>query len=102
MLGPGFATLSAASVLADNADGGESKKAGPIGLVVILLLVIACYFLFRSMSRHLRKVRQEFPDGDGPPAADRPADDTGPTAEPRASEPPPGRSANGAQKPESG
>jgi hypothetical protein len=41
--------------------GGESKKSGPIGLAVILVLCVACYFLFKSMSKHLRKVREEFP-----------------------------------------
>ena len=41
--------------------GGENKKSGPIGLAVILLLCVACYFLFKSMSKHLRKVREEFP-----------------------------------------
>ena len=46
---------------------GEDKKSGPIGLAVILALCVICYFLFKSMSRHLRKVREEFPEG-------RPAD----------------------------
>ena len=41
-------------------------KSGPIGLAVILLLCVACYFLFKSMSKHLRKVREEFP-GPGRP-----------------------------------
>ncbi len=36
-------------------------KAGPMALLIILLLVVACYFLFRSMSRHLRRVRDDFP-----------------------------------------
>ena len=40
---------------------GESKKSGPIGLAVILILCVACYFLFKSMSRHMRKVREQFP-----------------------------------------
>jgi len=51
------------AVLADDS-GGESKKAGPIGLAVILLLAVACLFLFRSMSKHLRRVRENFPDQD--------------------------------------
>jgi hypothetical protein len=38
---------------------GECLKSGPWGLAIILLLGIACYFLFRSMSRHLRKVRTQ-------------------------------------------
>jgi hypothetical protein len=48
---------------------GESVKSGPIGLVVIILLCIGCYFLFKSMSKHLRRVREEFPSqlpGDSP------------------------------------
>jgi hypothetical protein len=40
---------------------GEAAKSGPIGLAVILLLCIVCYFLFKSMSKHLKKVREEFP-----------------------------------------
>jgi hypothetical protein len=43
------------------AASNESKKSGPIGLAVILLLCVACYFLMKSMSKHLRKVREEFP-----------------------------------------
>jgi len=49
--------MLATTLLAD----GENKKSGPIGLAVILLLCLACYFLFKSMSKHLRKVREEFP-----------------------------------------
>jgi len=40
---------------------GEAAKAGPIALLVILLLCTACYFLFRSMTKHLKKVRDDFP-----------------------------------------
>ena len=43
------------------ASSTESKKSGPIGLAVILILCVACYFLFKSMSKHMRKVRDEFP-----------------------------------------
>ena len=39
----------------------EVKKAGPLALAIVLALFIACYFLFRSMAHHLRKVRTEFP-----------------------------------------
>lgn len=35
-------------------------KAGPVALFVIVLMCIAAYFLFRSMSRHLRRVPEEF------------------------------------------
>ena len=61
----------AAAELVLLADSGEAKKAGPLALAIILVLFIACYFLFRSMSRHLRKVRTEFPVG--APRAEPPA-----------------------------
>jgi hypothetical protein len=62
---------SAAVQLVLLADSGEEKKAGPLALAIILVLFIACYFLFRSMTRHLRKVRTQFPVGSTvePPAA---------------------------------
>lgn len=50
------------------AKSGEAAKSGPIGLAVILILCIVSYFLFKSMSKHLRKVREEFPQPDAPPA----------------------------------
>ena len=45
---------------------GEGWKSGPWGLAIILLLCVASYFLFKSMSKHLRKVREEFPTDDPP------------------------------------
>ena len=42
--------------------------AGFIGFLVVLALVVAAIFLFRSMSRHLRKV----PDSFDEPTPDRP------------------------------
>jgi hypothetical protein len=39
----------------------DQQKAAPLGLFVLILLGVACYFLFKSMSRHLRHVRDEFP-----------------------------------------
>jgi hypothetical protein len=53
---------------------GEAAKAGPLALAVVLVLAIACYFLFRSMTRHLRKVRTQFPANPppGPPDAVEP------------------------------
>jgi hypothetical protein len=51
---------------------GEGVKSGPIGLAVILVLCVAAYFLFKSMSKHLKKVREEFPS-DEPPAENTPA-----------------------------
>jgi hypothetical protein len=54
---------------------GEGAKAGPIALLVILLLCTACYFLFRSMTKHLRKVRDDFPSELPPePPPERPTE----------------------------
>jgi hypothetical protein len=56
------------------AKSGEAAKSGPIGLAVILLLCIVCYFLFKSMSKHLRTVRERFPRGQDDAAAPQPAE----------------------------
>jgi hypothetical protein len=55
--------MSGAAVLAAEplARTSEGMKSGPIGLAIVLLLCIACYFLFKSMSGHLRRVREDFP-----------------------------------------
>ena len=42
------------------ADGGGSLGAGFIAFIVVVALCVACYFLFRSMARHLRKVPPSF------------------------------------------
>lgn len=98
----------AAAELVLLADSGEAKKAGPLAFAIVLVLFIACYFLFRSMTRHLRKVRTEFPVGasraEPPPGtssnrpadgADKqtggspdPADSTSPSPPPETSSPP--------------
>lgn len=69
------------NLAAELAKSGEAVKAGPIGLAVILILCIACYFLFKSMSKHMRRVREDFPvDAPGesttPPAATPPMEGT--------------------------
>lgn len=38
--------------------GAEWGKAAPVGLLVILLLCVSVWLLLRSMSKHLRKVRE--------------------------------------------
>ena len=43
---------------------GEAAKSGPWGLAVILILCAVCYFLFKSMSKHMRRVREDFPTRD--------------------------------------
>jgi hypothetical protein len=67
---PAAALPAAGAVLAKS---GEAAKSGPWGLAIILVLAVACYFLFKSMSKHLRRVREQFPADDRPPATD-PAD----------------------------
>lgn len=47
---------AAPPVLADSDVG----KGSPIGLLVVLLLAVAVYFLYRSMNRHLRNVPGRF------------------------------------------
>lgn len=64
--------------------GDEVHKAGPLWAVVVVLLGIACFFLFRSMSRHLRYVREHAESATDEP---RPSADGSPTA--REVEPPP-------------
>ncbi len=63
--------LALVAPLAPLAKSGEAAKSGPIGLAIILVLCIACYFLFKSMSKHLRTVREQFPGQIS--GADRPA-----------------------------
>jgi hypothetical protein len=49
--------------------GPEWGKAAPVGLLIILLMGIALYFLIKSMNKNLRKVPSSFdtdiPDADG-------------------------------------
>ena len=80
------------------ARSGEGLKSGPLGFAVILVLCVASYFLFKSMSKHLKKVREEFPaDTSSAPAApvatDRQPATIEPTIEPTADEPTAGHTA---------
>ncbi|MGN6607450.1 MAG: hypothetical protein ACTHMS_10650 [Jatrophihabitans sp.] len=73
--------MSPTVVLAVN---NEPLKSGPIGLGIILILCVVCFFLFRSMSRHMRNVRESFPgetrDAHGRPVTPAAAD-VAPTVE---------------------
>ena len=40
--------------------------AGVVGFLVILALVVAAVFLFRSMTKHMRRVPDRFDDSDVP------------------------------------
>ena len=59
---------------------GEAAKSGPLGFAVILVLCVACYFLFKSMSRHLKRVREDFPAGSPAGTRTTPTAATAPTA----------------------
>ncbi len=52
--------VSAAAHLHLMASGGSALGAGFIAFMVVLVLSVASYFLFRSMNRHLRKVPTSF------------------------------------------
>lgn len=43
-----------------NSTGAEFGKAGPIALVIVLLLLIGLVLLIRSMNRHMRKLPDSF------------------------------------------
>ncbi len=43
-----------------NSTGAEFGKAGPIALVIVLLLLIGLVLLIRSMNRHMRKLPESF------------------------------------------
>jgi hypothetical protein len=62
------------------AKSGEAAKSGPMGLAVILILCIVCYFLFKSMSKHLRNVRERYPIDPAELRPDEPAQDVDPAA----------------------
>ncbi len=85
------------------AAGGESGKAGPMGLLVIILLGITVYFLGRSMSRHLGRVPASFDQADEPAGASLPGGPPRPSPEQSGSELPgselPGSEQPGPQEP---
>ncbi len=94
--------LAASTVLADDTPrrtGPDFGKASPLGLLVVVLLLIATFFLIRSMNRHLKKLPESFdpdhpehdqasddgtvePDREAPPAYGGPTDPPGPPGEP--------------------
>lgn len=56
--------------------GPEWGKAAPVGLLVILLLCIAMFFLMRSMNRKIKQVPASFDPPEPAPAVDVPAADS--------------------------
>jgi hypothetical protein len=69
--------LAATTLLADTDKG----KGSPIGLFVVLVLVIAVYFLYRSMNKHIKRVPVSFgPDPKLAPSEPMPSEtDVAPT-----------------------
>ncbi|OBK16082.1 hypothetical protein [Mycobacterium asiaticum] len=54
-------------------NGPDFGKASPIGLVVVVLLIVATFFLVRSMNKQLKKVPESFDPQH--PEPDQAADD---------------------------
>jgi hypothetical protein len=81
--------MSTAAVLA----ASDTGKGSPIGLFVVLVLIIAVYLLYRSMTGHIRRLPEKFPgygDGTGEaagPDVETPADSP-PSAPQNGGEPP--------------
>lgn len=46
-------------------------QSGPLGLLVVVLLCLACVVLFRSMIRQLKRVPRRFDAPQGTPTPDR-------------------------------
>lgn len=61
--------------------GPEWGKAAPVGLLIVVLLCVAVYFLVKSMNRNLRKVPESF---DPAPKVTVGANDDGSPADARA------------------
>ena len=87
--------------------GPEWGKAAPVGLLIILLMGIALYFLIKSMNKNLRKVPSSFdtdiPDADvaddGDQAGFSSADGAGPDPDLDPDEPPTGTAADRVERP---
>ncbi len=59
--------------LAQNSFGDTQSDgvAGPLGLLIIVLLAIATVLLIRNMNKRLKRLPAEFPPPTGPTAVDR-------------------------------
>jgi hypothetical protein len=65
--------MSVLDVLAENnfGDTRSGGLAGPMGLLIIVLLGIATVFLIRNMTARIRRLPAEFPDPDAEKNKDR-------------------------------
>ncbi len=61
--------------------GAEWGKAAPVGLLIILLLCVAVFFLLRSMTRNMRKVPASFDPPDDRAVVQSDADKVVPPAD---------------------
>ena len=53
--------MTVLALLPTDWDGGVAPaQAGPLGLIVILLLGVAVFFLYRSMNKHIRGLPESF------------------------------------------
>lgn len=47
--------------------------AGPFGLLILLLMLVATFLLIRNMSARIKRLPPEFPDSEPPEAPEDPA-----------------------------
>jgi hypothetical protein len=68
--------VDALDVLAQNnfGDTRSGSLAGPLGLLIIVLLALATVFLIRNMNARLRRLPDRFPGQDQDQGHDQPAD----------------------------
>ena len=55
-------------------DTRSGSLAGPLGLLVIVLLCVATVLLIRNMNKRLRRLPERFPEQDRDQAHDQPTD----------------------------
>ena len=56
-------------------DTRSGSLAGPLGLLIIVLLIIATVLLIRNMNKRLRRLPERFPHQDEPPTDRSPSPD---------------------------
>lgn len=68
--------MSALHLLAENnfGDTRSGGLAGPMGLLIIVLMAIATVFLIRNMTARIKRLPAEFPDNDTAASGDHKAD----------------------------
>lgn len=64
--------IALAAVVAQEEEG---IGAGPIGLVILLLMIVATFLLIRNMNARIKRLPREFPDQTkpDPPQSDGPS-----------------------------